>query len=200
MPTTSSYQPEPLDGGAVRFHVTAAEKRLPVFRAVIVGMCIGVVPALFLAIPGFIAGTVAGFFIFRAAAAAGDRRKRGGDSIFTASPAGLERAGTAIPIDRIHRLVMRNVFSGQTVPYSNMGIIAGGTGLVGGAVIAAAASVNMATSAVNVADAIDRKQAADVGYKLDVEFQGKALTLAGGMTETTAYGLMQEVGNVLWGR
>jgi hypothetical protein len=38
---------------------------------------------------------------------------------------------------------------------------------------------------------------AEISYRLDAEHGGKATTLAGGLNETTAYGLMTDVSNIL---
>ena len=43
----------------------------------------------------------------------------------------------------------------------------------------------------------DQNRNIAIGYKLDVEFGGSARTLASGLTETTSYWLMKDVGVIL---
>ena len=60
------------------------------------------------------------------------------------------------------------------------------------------ASVGNALSAGLTQAAIaDKNRNISIGYRLDVEFGGSAKTLATGMTETTAYGLLRDVGKIL---
>ena len=60
--------------------------------------------------------------------------------------------------------------------------------------VAAGSAVGMGVAAAG--NALRAKQV-EVSYKLDAEYGGNATTLPGGMTETTAYGLMQDVGKAL---
>ena len=113
---------------------------------------------------------------------AADKKHRGQGGGFKASSRGVVLStGEEIPVERIHRLILRNSFSNVNIP-----LVVGGTGAVG------AMSVGLGQAAI-----ADQNRNIAIGYKLDVEFGGSARTLASGMTETTAYGLMKDVGSIL---
>lgn len=113
---------------------------------------------------------------------AADKKHRGQGGGFKASSRGVVLStGEEIPVERIHRLILRNSFSNVNIP-----LVVGGTGAVG------AMSVGLGQAAI-----ADQNRNIAIGYKLDVEFGGSARTLASGMTETTAYGLMKDVGGIL---
>ncbi len=199
--STSSYQAEDLGGGRTRFIVTAAASRKPIGRAIILGVIgwggggalIGGWHSLF-SYFGAIAGAYAGFVLLRKFALAADAKKRGNGGSFVASANGVElSSGKVINTDLIHRLILRNAFSDLDVPYVGGTTVVAGTS---GMAMAGAAGAAYAQGLAAVAQA-DIRRGTLIGYKLDVEFGGNAVTLASGMTETTAYGLMQDVGKIL---
>ena len=113
---------------------------------------------------------------------AADKKHRGQGGSFKASARGIVLStGEEIPVERIHRLILRNSFSDVSAP-----LVTGGTGMAG------AMSVGLGQAAI-----ADQNRNIAIGYKLDVEFGGSARTLASGLTETTAYGLMKDVGGIL---
>jgi len=189
----SSYRQEPLDGGRVRFTVTPA----PVPRA---SGAPAVLAAIFVLI---VLGTMtrdtnAFWFLFRVAAAvlgaiwiyrATNRwfaskvdRVRSPGGTFVISPGGIEgSSGPAISRDQLHRLIVRN-----------------GVPEVGEAMVVNTGSVysGMAAGAQNDRMA-NRAKAAHVSYMLCAEAGGRSTTLAGGMTEVTAHGLLTDVSRIL---
>ena len=158
----SAYMMEDLGNGKVRFSVTAAELKPGIGWIVLVGVLglvtYGLFWLAFLSIP-------IGASIHKKKVSAGGE--------FTASPLGLEMKGYQLPIEQIHRLVVRNAYASDRDRY---------------------VYVNGAVTAL-YADALSNSIAthASVGYKLDVEHGGKATTLAGGMTEVTVNGLLTEL-------
>ena len=151
-----------------------------------------------LSVIGYIAAAFATYQWFGNFMASRDKKTRGTGGSFVASPAGIELVGSeTIAPDRIHRLVLRNAFSNVAVPHVVGGVIAGGTGMVGAGAAVGAAVGNASGALLVEAAQKDLQRNTAIGYKLDVEFGGSAKTLASGMTETTAYGLMQDVGKVL---
>lgn len=89
----------------------------------------------------------------------------------------------------IHRLVLRNHISQQENAFSYDTVIA----TTGFSAAAGAAMIGAGQRAA--AQHLDKL--ARVSWRLDVEAQGKAFTLAGGLDDVTAYGLMQDVGKVI---
>lgn len=127
-----------------------------------------------------------------------DKKYRGQGGSFKVSPRGIVLAtGENISVGRIHRLILRNSFSDVVVPYSAGGVVGGGSGAAGAAMATGAAIGNAVAMGLTQAAIADKNRNMAIGYRLDVEYGGNAKTLASGMTETTAYGLMQDVGNVL---
>jgi hypothetical protein len=98
-------------------------------------------------------------------------------SRFRVSPQAIELQGRTFSKRDIHRLLLRN---GKTSHESSLVIVPGQPG----AVSAAAREQHDA-------------RVAQVCYGLTVEAGGKAYLLAGGMDETTAFGLLQEVTRIL---
>jgi len=95
---------------------------------------------------------------------------------FKASPDGVEFEGRTFHVADIHRLIIRNHVSG----------IEGTSVAVGALGVAAANLQNKRLRAL-----------APVSWRLDLEAGGKAATLAGGLDEAAAYGLMREASAVL---
>ncbi len=105
------------------------------------------------------------------------RKKTSAGGEFVVSPAGIEMKGHLLPVEQMHRLVKRNAYANVPDRY----IYA--PGAVGTAFANAAShSQSIYTS---------------VAYKLDVDHGGKATTLAGGMSDITAHGLMTDVSRIL---
>jgi hypothetical protein len=144
------------------------------------------------------AGAIGVYKLNRALWHKSDQKKRGASGTFVASQSGIELpSGKKIETDQIHRLLIRNEFSNDVIPYAGGGLIVGGTGAMGaGASVGSAVGAALANS-LAVAAQMDHQRNSAIGYKLDAEFAGNAETLAGGMTETTAFGLMQNVGKTL---
>ena len=83
------------------------------------------------------------------------------------------------------------------IPYAVGGMVGGGSGIAGATMATGAAIGNALAGGLAQAAIADKNRNMAIGYRLDVEYAGNAKTLASGMTETTAYGLMQDVGRVL---
>jgi len=126
-----------------------------------------------------------------------DRKQRGSDNEFVVGDAGIELQGLGlIPRDRIHRLILRNSVSNAEIPYAP-GMIVGGSGMMGMGMAVGSAVGHAMTSAMVAAANAQRQKRSAVAYRVDVEHGGVSTTLAGGLTESTAFGLMTDVGKVL---
>lgn len=216
----STYQIKKVAGGENHFEISAAplpggtftmlyKAALFAFLGGMVGSCT-VVSALFALNPrgnpsGFtfwwiVLGAAIAFYVLKSEPRKIKSKRSPGGSFFT-GPTGIRLSdGTEIPNARIHRLVLRNPYLGDQIIVAH-GFGVGGTagapgaaGAVGSAT--AAAGVALMAGAFAAGQALRRKQAS-VSYKLDVEHGGVATTLAGGMSETTANGLMQDVAKSL---
>lgn len=105
---------------------------------------------------------------------------------FTAGPDGIGVGGQTIAKAQIHRLIIRNHVNGAE---SSTAVFIGGNAAsqaMGGLAMAGAALKNKRMSKLS-----------DVSYRLDVESGGRAVTLAGGLSDATAFGLMKDVGAAL---
>ena len=200
---TSSYAVEK-SGNEVIFSVVAAEKRVPIIRRILISF------GFFLIIwnvigtksdVGFvlaIVGTIAAYIIAGKMVLWADKKHRGEGGSFKVSSQGIFfNSGESVSVDRIHRLILRNTFSDVVIPYSVGGMVGGGSGMAGAAMATGAAVGNAMAVGLTQAAIADKNRNMAIGYRLDVEYGGNAKTLASGMTETTAYGLMQDVGQVL---
>ena len=200
---TSSYAVEK-SGNEVIFSVVAAEKRVPIIRRILISFGffliiwnvigtksdVGFVLAIVCAIAAYI---IAGILVLWA-----DKKHRGEGGSFKVSSQGIFfNSGESVSVDRIHRLILRNTFSDVVIPYSVGGMVGGGSGMAGAAMATGAAVGNAMAVGLTQAAIADKNRNMAIGYRLDVEYGGNAKTLASGMTETTAYGLMQDVGQVL---
>jgi hypothetical protein len=103
------------------------------------------------------------------------------------SPATIDINGKAVPTSELHRLILRNHVDGTEV--------FGGVQQYGGGV-----SAGLQNAGAALGQHLEKKRIqklAEISYRLDAEHGGKATTLAGGLNETTAYGLMTDVSNIL---
>ena len=101
---------------------------------------------------------------------------------FVVSPTTIETGGgTTITRDQLHRLIVRN-----SIPSAAEAAVVN-TGTVYSGMQAGAQNDRMA----------NRAKAANVSYMLCAEHGGRSATLAGGMTEVTAYGLMTDASRIL---
>ncbi|MBK7187428.1 MAG: hypothetical protein IPH86_01695 [bacterium] len=190
----SSYQQAPLEGGRVRFTVTpaappkskgAANVIAVIFALVVIGSTPAHTPSLlvFLRLVLAVAG---GWFVRKWVnkwfAGKVDRIRSPGGT-FVVSPDGIEAPnGATITRDQLHRLIVRN-----GVPDFQGGAVAVDTGTMYSAMQAGAANDR----------AVNRARASAVAYMLCAESGGRSTTLAGGMTEVTANGLLTDVSRVL---
>ena len=200
---TSSYAVEK-SGNEVIFSVVAAEKRVPIIRRILISF------GFFLIIwnvigtksdVGFvlaIVGAIAAYIIAGKMVLWADKKHRGEGGSFKVSSQGIFfNSGESVSVDRIHRLILRNTFSDVVIPYSVGGMVGGGSGMAGAAMATGAAVGNAMAVGLTQAAIADKNRNMAIGYRLDVEYGGNEKTMASGMTETTAYGLMQDVGQVL---
>jgi hypothetical protein len=166
-----------LDGGATRFDTEPFGPPIPIMEAVYLGaLCaflIALIPAFGL-IVSLVAGLLWTFTMYRSPKAT----KWRAPSSFKASAEGVEFGGVTFLARDIHRLVIRNHVSG---------LESSGPRFAFGAMDAA--SIHMRSKRL--------RKLAPVCYRLDLESGGKATTLAGGLDEPAAYGLMREAGAVL---
>ena len=96
-------------------------------------------------------------------------------SSFRVSPTSLEANGKTFAKDDIHRLIVKNGISNEVIP--NVAIVNPAMGSVMGAAY--------------------RVKVARVTNSLELETGGRAYALAGGMDQTTAFGLLHDVSKVL---
>ena len=101
-----------------------------------------------------------------------------GPSSFAVSPSGIEWNGRTFRKEDIHRLLIKNGMIRNEL--ANAFIASGARG----------------TGAFAVGQQY-RSKIATVTNSLDLETGGRAYTLAGGLSETTAFGLMTDVGRIL---
>ncbi|MGE0743068.1 MAG: hypothetical protein AB7O98_17155 [Hyphomonadaceae bacterium] len=94
---------------------------------------------------------------------------------FNVTPTSIEKDGRSFATSDIHRLLLRNAITDQEL-----------------------AGVQVYTDNPNVAAGMEfRAMTARVANALTLESGGKSTFLAGGMDETTAYGLMQDVSKIV---
>lgn len=189
----SSYQQESLGADRVRFTVTPASppksKGAANIIAVIFALVvIGSTPAhtsSFLVLLRFIIGVVGAWYVRKGvnkwfAGKVDKIRSPGGN--FVVSPSAIETNGTTITREQLHRLIVRN-----GVPDIQGGAVAVNTGTMLSSMEAGAANDR----------AVNRARAILVSYMLCAEAGGRSYTLAGGMNEVTAHGLMTDVSRIL---
>ena len=199
---TSSYKFEQ-SGDEVIFSVVAAEKRIPIIRRILISIVcffafMGIFGTSNVVFISSIVGAIAVFIIAGKLVVWSDKKYRGQGGNFKASPRGIVfNNEESVSVERIHRLILRNTFSDVVIPYAVGGMVGGGSGIAGATMATGAAIGNALAGGLAQAAIADKNRNMAIGYRLDVEYAGNAKTLASGMTETTAYGLMQDVGRVL---
>ena len=199
---TSSYKFEQ-SGDEVIFSVVAAEKRIPIIRRILISIVcffafMGIFGTSDIVFISSIVGAIAVFIIAGKLVVWSDKKYRGQGGNFKASPRGIIfNNEESVSVERIHRLILRNNFSDVVIPYAAGGMVGGGSGIAGATMATGAAIGNALAGGLAQAAIADKNRNMAIGYRLDVEYAGNAKTLASGMTETTAYGLMQDVGRVL---
>ncbi len=189
----SSYQQEQLGGGRVRFVVTPASapkaSGAPITLAILFGLVVlgtmsrnegslGLILRLGVAVYGgwWVHKLTNGWFASKI-----DKIRSPGGS-YVVSPASIESNGTTIARDQLHRLIVRN-----GVPDIQESTVVVNTGSVYSGMQAGAQNDRMA----------NRAKASRVAYMLCAEAGGRSTTLAGGMTEVTAHGLLTDTSRIL---
>jgi hypothetical protein len=107
---------------------------------------------------------------------------------------GISVAGTKqfLPRQDIHRLVLKNgIDTSIELPMTNMAVA--GNALTVGTMVASNAINNGIAAIANA----KRRAAAAVSYQVSVEAGGVSHTVAGGLTEVCAYGLMTDIDRAL---
>jgi hypothetical protein len=100
---------------------------------------------------------------------------------FTVDPAGIQVNGTTIPKDAIHRIIVRNHVlkaAGDVIIVADPHPNSGQQNTVAG--------MNWAVQKLG-----------PISYRVDAEARGVPTTLAGGLTEPTAFAIMADVNKVL---
>jgi len=97
-------------------------------------------------------------------------------SSFRVTPAAIDAHGQVFPKDDIHRLIIKNGVNNEVVGAPNL-LIA----------VPTATAMGM----------VHRGQVATVANALELETGGRSYFLAGGMDQTTAFGLLHDVSKVL---
>ena len=190
----SEYRGEQLGNGRTRFIVVPAPVPTLSLGPAVLGGIAGLIVLLGFSGQGSLVrsllaatgASVLGWSVYSAArrrlARHIDRCRSPGGS-FIASLSGIELpTGTAIPRDQLHGVSVRNGLPSHqgtavTVPY--------------------APGLNSAGTSVDGPKAGPWSRAASVSYLLCAEHDGRSTTLAGGMTEATAFGLLEEAGRIL---
>lgn len=189
----SSYQQEQLGQGRVRFTVTpaAAPKAsgAPITLAILFALfVIGSTPphsSGFQLLLRLVIGGTGGWWVYRLTnrwfVGKVDKLRSPGGT-FVISPTAIEASGgPSITRDQLHRLILRNGVPDVVEPtIVNTGSVYSG----------------MQSGAQNDRVA-NRAKAAHVSYMLCAETGGRSTTLAGGMTEITAHGLLTDVSRLL---
>ncbi|MBK6898384.1 MAG: hypothetical protein IPH09_03670 [bacterium] len=190
----SSYRQESLDSGRVRFTVDpasppnskgAANIIAVIFALLVIGTTPSGTPS-FLVFFRFVVAVVGAWYLRKGVnrwfAGRVDKIRSPGGT-FVVSPDGIDAPnGLHIPRDQLHRLIVRN-----GVPDIQGGAVAVNTGTMFTAMQSGAANDR----------AVNRARALAVSYMLCAESGGRSTTLAGGMNEVTAHGLMTDVNRVL---
>ncbi len=189
----SSYQQEPLGAERVRFTVTPASAprskgAANIIAVIFAFVVIGTTPAhtsAFLVLLRFIIGVGGAWYVRKGVnkwfASRVDKLRSPGGS-FVVSPSTIETNGSTVTREQLHRLIVRN-----GVPDFLGGAVAVKTGTMLSAMEAGAANDR----------AVNRAKAILVSYMLCAESGGRSYTLAGGMNEVTAHGLMTDVSRIL---
>jgi hypothetical protein len=160
-------------GGATTFQVTPAPPEKYWYMIVLGGIALlfGLMAGGgFLVFMLLIGGPAIWFGWFRDARPQGTREPMS----FKVTAESIEGAGQTFKKVDIHRLIIKNSISDQEVPYTvlttNQGVVQGG---------------------------LFRAQASKTAHTLNVELGGKSTVIAGGMDNTTAFGLLTDVSRIL---
>lgn len=181
---TSQYSKSP-DQGATTFSVEPAGAPLPVVEILyFAGVCFFVFN--FSTTFGFYLGLFATVLWYFTMYKSPKARKYRQSASFVVSSEGVDAGGRKFSKAEIHRLIIRNHISGAES--SSMMFVGGNAGsqFVGGMAVAGAVMKQKRL-----------RKLAEVSYRLDLESGGQAITLAGGLTDTTAFGLMKEVCSII---
>ena len=115
---------------------------------------------------------------------------------FLVSPAGIEISGQTIKTSDVNRLIIRNhikVRNGTETVVGYVGPLSG----PGAIAVAGAGVARMGSAISNRAGQKAEERLQAVSYRVEVEAGGKAITLAGGLDETVAFGVMSDVGKIM---
>ncbi|WIG55787.1 MAG: hypothetical protein OJF61_001575 [Rhodanobacteraceae bacterium] len=190
-------------GNDTKFDVAPARVPFPIGGAIFMGTICGIAAVLF-----FVNGpAIVGFFILIFAVGlillfwkGGPASKYRQPASFLVGSDSIVINGNRLPANDIHRLILRNHVDGSQIagPSVQGPVVAYNAGTLTGAVGASAHAMVAATAATGEILAQRRRMKIQrIAYRLDAEAGGKAVTLACGMDETTAYGLMTDVANIL---
>jgi hypothetical protein len=177
----SEYQKRQ-DGSGTVFDVTPAttsKSKLAIVMGVIFGL-FGLIGISSSPIFGILCFCGCGFIIW---AGSKDWRPKAQKSkaTFRVTPSAIETNGQTFKKEDIHRLIVKNGLTDLVEVQSMKTSLAGSN-----------------AARVGAAAGYDRmKKMSKIAHSLDLEAGGKAYTLAGGMDETTAFGLMKDVRNVI---
>lgn len=176
----SEYQKRQ-DGDSTVFEVTPASApkniTMVVFLVVPVlifgGLALASGSVLFI----MVVAAVAAFFVylglFKDPRPQGHRSK----STFRVSSSTIQSNGRTFNKNEIHRLIIKNGVTKNVMEFANIAAMQGGATALG--------------------RQYELSKVAVVSHALELETGGKAYILAGGMNETTAYGLMKDVGKII---
>lgn len=164
--------------GEVLFEVKPASGPVPYIKIIVALVMAFIITAMGFGILGLILLVIFGIKITKELLQSSKYRSI---ASFTASPSGLKTKEGLIEHADIHRIILRNHVAGED--FSSI--------VYGSGIAAASAAIGTELEAKRL------NKLGKISYRLDVEHGGKATTLAGGLNETTAYGLMTEVGNIL---
>lgn len=164
------------EGGKILFAVVPASAPIPIADLVLTLICVFFPPLL------LIMGAIL-FWKIKGPKAGKYRQK----SKIEISPTEIVANEKRIPVTDIHRLIIRNHITGLELP-SGVPVVTGNFGAAAGATIGA---IGLHIQKGQL------EKLSKVSYRVDVESGGRATTLAGGLDETTSYGLMREIGDHL---
>ncbi len=172
MATKGSEYKKRQDGTATVFEVTPAQP--PKFwYLIIIGAVIGL--GGLLAMPGGLAFVAMGGFAFWYGWTRDLRPKPTRQAAtFRVTPDAIESGGQTFKKDDMHRLVLKNSITDKELPMEVY-----------------------TTNTNQQAGMAFRAQMSMVANTLNVEMGGKSTVIAGGMDDTTAYGLMTDVSKIL---
>lgn len=186
-----------------KFDISPARVPFPVGAAFFFGIpsILGVLACIAAGDPSFgvipiVLGVAAIWFIWRGGPASKFREP----TTFLVSQDGIAINGRKLPANDIHRLILRNHVDGSQIvgPSFQGPVVAYDVSSATGAVAASSLAIAAGVAATGEVLAQRRRMKIQrIAYRLDAELGGKAVTLACGMDETTAFGLMTDVANIL---